>query len=463
MKLKAGFYKFIYRFQISICIGFGMLGFIIAILLFTVGNGQMRDGKYYTGYGEIQIKNKKAVIDALIAKRIVLLDSSLVLTTETLKKDPNSEVNKNNLIALEVAILRSRRELDSVRYNSVDTSLTNYTKYIFPKKVEYLNALDSPWKPDGSEIKIVQATIVDSCKLINKKIRPEQRQLYSTELELIQNKRASLLGFINDYPQFGLWLVLTIAQMMMWFLLIPLLTGNLLNLREKLGEYYKISLIGILQRMIIPFLFIGIFCIYFYVVLAERHIINDNYFLSNYNACLNIYAIFGYGTAIYCFGTYLSLASQVSTLDNNTKGILRSTDSTLNDQYLSLKSAFDNSFLASALILSFYVLWTGVSINAVNNTEAIKFYSQINGKPLIPEDFVYLMGLTHTCILLTFYLPVKLKFNSLPITKDTNADQSEGTPAKTIFSTVREGLSTILVTASPLLASLIQKILDALN
>lgn len=463
MKLKAGFYKFIYKFQISICIGFGMLGFIVAALLFTVGNGQTRGKKHYTGYGEILIDNKKLLIEELIAKRISLLDSSLVLASVILKKDSASKDKKNDVIALEVAIKKSRRELDSVRYNSVDTSLTSYTKYIFPNKNEYIKALDSPWRTDGSEVKIVPATMVDSYELISKEIRHEQRQLYPVELKLIQNKRTSLLGFISDYPQFGLWLVLTISQMMMWFLLIPLLTGNLLNLSKKLGEYYKISLIGILQRMIIPFLFISIFCIYFYGVLADRHVISDNYFLQNYNSRLIIYAFFGYGTAIYCFGTYLSLASQVSTLDSNTRGALRSADATLNDQYLSLKAAFDNSFLASALILSFYVLWTGVSIHAVNNTEAIKFYNQMTGKPMIPEDFVYLMGLIHTCILLIFYLPVKLKFNSLPITKDPNASPSDGTTIKTVFSTLREGLSTILVTASPLLASLIQKALEALS
>lgn len=454
--------------QISICIGFGVVGFVVSVILLTSWNSRVVNGKRYTGYGEVQISNRRELVDTLISRRIKNLNASLLCYQDQVRSladsFPEKDEAKKQIGMVLVAIKNSQKELDSVQNAVIDTNINSDAKYIYPDKQAFLDAVNAEWKTSGTQTHCVNATMIDTSRLIHRQVLPDQRIKYAVQLKLKQNKRTTIMGFVRDYPLFGLWLVLSIAQMMMWFMIFPLLAGNLSNLKNKWGTVFDdVSLKDALIKSIFPFLVIGIFCFFFYIRLADGDVINDGYFLTHYNAILLPYGFFGYLAAIFCFGVYLSLADQVNSLNEKAENKIRVENTDLNNQFLDLRSAFDNAFLASALILSFYVLWAGVAINAVNGTEAIKFYGAMTGKPLIPSDLVYLMGIMHTCILLIFFLPVKLKFTSLKITQDPTATDENGKPIKTVFKTVSESLSTILVTASPLLASLVQKLIEALS
>src|SRR6202012_5543315 len=102
-------------------------------------------------------------------------------------------------------------------------------------------------------------------------------------LLLRQNKRSTVIDFISDYPIFGLWIVLSIAQIMMWFILCPLLAGNLLNLRDKLGTLYKIKGPERTLNFLLSFGFVLVFCLCFYLLLVDKYIITDHYFLNGFN------------------------------------------------------------------------------------------------------------------------------------------------------------------------------------
>lgn len=458
-KFKTWILQFTYNYQVAICVVFALVGFIFSVLLLTNRNGVIYKDKRNTPYGEIYIKDKKKLLLGLLEKRA---DSLTLAVNEERRKltalNPKSLDSikiVNTISGLNKVIAKTVLEHNSINYGLADTAKRIYTQYIFPDRLEYLKALKSDkWNGDTIITICVKAQIIDTSKILKSPIN------YTTELPLKQNKRSNLMDFITDYPQFGLWIVLTIAQMMLWFLLFPLLTGNLLDLRLKLGIYFCIDEKKIIKNSIVPFVFIAVFIYAFYQLLADSRVIADNYFFTNYNKRFRWYALFGYLLAIYCFGTFITITRQVTDMDELAKkNLVDRTAPDLNDKYLSLKGAFDNSFLASAIVLSFLVIWVGVTVNAVNSIESIKFYSLVSGKVLIPEDFIYLMGLLHTIVLLSFYIPAKLKFDSIAITKQGDPNKINDTTGKKIFNVLTENLGTILVTTSPIIASFIQNLL----
>ncbi|PWS28588.1 hypothetical protein DHW03_01675 [Pedobacter yonginense] len=447
--------KFIYKNQINICIAFGLLGFFFSVLLLTKHNGvEISGGKRNSPYGEIYLSNKDSLVRMVLCQRISKLKAELNKYEKT-DLSKNAEAKKY-VEEARLAIKNTYVEINTLSYGNSGKDLKTYSKYLYPDKKAYLSALnDASWKNDDKYSIAVPLIILDDCKLLT----DYPAKYTGQKLLLKQHKRALLMSFIDDYPQFGLWIVLSIAQMTLWFLMLPLLTGNVLNLQNKLPAANGIGINGILKSLTIPVLAFVVFAYCFYLRLADDYVINDNHFFQNYNSRLEYYATTGYLVSAYCFATYIFLSRQIDLLNQNfiSPGTLLVQN--INDGYLALKKAFDNAFLASAIILSLMVLWVGITINAVNSTESMAFFSLMNAKPGISNDFTYLMGLLHSCLLLIFYLPVKLKFDSLEITQPQSG---AGSPVKTVFSSLAESLKTLLITASPILAGFAQELFKLL-
>ena len=212
--------------------------------------------------------------------------------------------------------------------------------------------------------------------------------------------------------------------------------------------------------LVIVSLFVGI--LYFFI-LRGKPIITEAYFLDNYKPRMLLYGIAGYLATIICFGSFLFLANKLELLNDN-----RQTSSTPEALYIeaksyeTLKSSFDFTFLLTAAILSAFVLWAGLLFNAVNSIDAMRAYSFYSGRPFLNYDFVYLIGLMHTLLLMVFYIPVKLQFNALEITKEQKALERNELGGKKYLKSVWESLSAILVTTSPLITTILQKFISNL-
>jgi len=449
---------FMYDYQIAICVAFALIGFWVSISIINPKGAISKDGTNITPYGEIIIENSKELVSSLLKKRSAALTVAITRDEKVVKAGKNPNDGKIKEIVKRITILQTdlkqtQAEIKALDYGLVDKNPSYFYTYIFPDRQAFLNTLQmDSWAKHPTKVKLVRAQLIDPYAGLGE---PYRESVY---LKLKQNKREFLMNFVTDYPLFGIWIILTIAQMMLWFMLFPLLTGNIRDLKLKLGEFYCITVGSVLKNLIVPVAFITSSVVVLDRILADSTVIYDNYFMSGYNDKFRSYALVGYAIATYCFGTFLTLIRQVTDMDEKVKGKLDRKDPVLNDKYLALKEAFDNSFLASAIILSFLVLWVGITINAINSTEAIKFYGIVTGKPLIPEDFIYLMGLFHTVILLSFYIPAKLKFNSLSLTKQEDTATTGSSSPRKIFTLLAENLATLLVTTSPLLASLIQKL-----
>jgi len=247
-------------------------------------------------------------------------------------------------------------------------------------------------------------------------------------------------------------------------MILPLLLGliDAVRNRVKIIPGHLLSVSNWMISCILPFLFTTLFVILFYVFLIDNHIIKDHQLLKQFNLRMRIYGIVGYLAAIGCFGMYLLMSMVLDQLDKKAEEENRrlATDTLLQDEFSLLKTTFDNSFLITAVVLSVFVLWVGIMFTAVNHTEAMSFYKIYSGKDFLSYDFVFLVGAMHTMILLLFYIPVKLRFNSKQLAVDNKI--TPGTKGGKLLGNLYNGLVTVLLTASPLLTSLLQKLVSGL-
>jgi len=461
------FKPFLMDNQMAICIGTALLGFIYGLIVLLAGPN--RSG--YKAFGEITISNKTELLTNVLSSRISELtlkrnaikheDSLLRLSvnkTGTPKGTQTADLAKLAIDSAKISAIlwSSRRDIYLLNYHNADTSVTLLSNYLYVKKDVLLDSLNSDrWDDDNCLIKTLPVMVVDTCQWLT-----GSPKNCMDVLKLKQNKRASVIGFIGDYPMFGFWVVLSIGQIMLWFILFPLLGGNLLNQKAKLGALYNLTLRQRLINFTMSFDFLVVFCLCFYIVLTDKYIITDHYFLTGFTTRMIFYGVPGYLVAGFCFMSYLTLAQQFERVNNSYMAKLKKAAPGTTppmDQYLSLKGAFDNTFFCSALILTSFVVCEAVLIYAINSTEASKFYRLETGRPLIPGDFVYLMGLLHTFALLVFYIPVKLKFNTLPITQPgMMALPGAPSPLQSFFSSI----GTLLITVSPVIAGLSQNLLS---
>lgn len=190
-----------------------------------------------------------------------------------------------------------------------------------------------------------------------------------------------------------------------------------------------------------------------YMLLIDVDVIENHIFLQGFSIKMKAFAVIGYLIASVCFFVYLLLADQAHQLEISLPpGYLTKLES--------LKSTFEYSFAFSALILSVFIIWLGSMFNAINSMDLMNYYQQISGKTYMNNNYVYIVGLLHSLLLLIFYIPVHLKFNSLDIVKHLNTEGVGGNSGiKNNFVNFFGKLSPLFITASPLITSFVQDIL----
>jgi hypothetical protein len=450
----------------------GMAGMIAGIFLFAAGRQT---------YGEIVLDNKGILTTQLLNKRLSILNSDIKkwgdakdkLIIEANKPIPGSTTKASNILVIpdsakeilkniqreQLDIRVTSRELALLDSGNTDTATNYFSKYIFVKRAAFQQALNQEgWVTlkDGSKIKQIPSELIDTCR----SLMDYPLKMKST-LQLKINSHKSKIEFFTEYPLFALWLIFAVAQMTFWAMVIPLMIGGINNIKEKIGNDYHVDTVNLIFNCVLALIMTGIFLILFYLFLIDRPIITNDYFLQYYRQRVYVFGIMGYTTASFCFGVFVTIAKEITRLSKQAAVTLAEGDSELNKKYLALKGLFQNSFFCSGLILSLCVIWTGILVNAINNTEAFRFYFYLSGKNAIPVDFVYLLGLMNTLLLLIFYIPVKLKFDSLIITQASPSTNT--TNGNNVLSGLLGSMAPLLVTISPLLASLVQNLFKLLG
>jgi hypothetical protein len=419
----------------NIPIFFAVFGIIYAItVLYYPGD---------TAYRDLYLFNKRELVGKVIQNRIDRLQwkvDSLKKYENPCAKTDSGKVKNEALKKIREVLASSSIELTSLDYFNMDTSLKFYSRYFSADRDTFLNAL----RKNKYEIPVLTrdtfATTYDFSLLKD------------VPLKLCTNrKKTGIVNYFDKYPLMGFWFFLSIAQSSLWFLLIPLIIGTVRKSCVVVpGLPYNI--VNGLFFSIIPLVIVCLFTYMFYikVVNSVEFLIDNSLFLNGFNTRMAFYGAPGYFVVIICLGIYIFLGNKLELLNRKAEGKDITKEKELLAQFLSLKTAFDFAFLCSAIILSVFVLWLGILFNTI-----------LSGKAFLNNDFVYLTGMLHTLILLIFYIPVRAQFNSLPITQQLKSANEDPNPNR-VFKPFWDAISAVLITASPLITTVLQKLITGL-
>lgn len=404
-----------------------------------------------------------------INQELLILDKTTNKTPEDQSQIANrkadQQVYSEKIKSLETALNKSIKERNELKLLNTDTNTTYYTQYFSVDRNAFFDSLnvDNFDTNENSIKKYVQLNLIDPTLIATDS---NYTNIIKGTAFLKKESAKSKVAFINKYPSFGFWLFLSVAQMCIWFItaaIIILSTYNTFmnfsNLPLKLNwAQEKIKIIAFIVLVIIA---MCLFLFFTYYLLIDGYVIEDHIFMEYFGNKMIILAFFGYIIASTCFIIYLLLAYKGIKLDDlNAKAVLVPGSPNQRDLE-SLTSTFNYSFGISALILSVFVLWLGVMFKSINSLELMNYYYQISGNQYLNNDYVYLVGLIHSLLLLIFYIPAQLRFNSLDIVKQ-QATLVGGTPGFiSSITTFFSKLSPALITASPLLTSFVQNLLTS--
>jgi hypothetical protein len=439
-----------------------MIGFVYAILLLYPKHGGQQT------YHQLQLQNKRLLVQTVINNRINLLEGKAnelqqrrpaaapVNTTDAEQKNTAESIKKwsDSLKAIEQVKSNAVTELHRLNHNNADTGLTYFTRYFSVDRTVFLQAIKAFTKNDT----VIQlpVTLYDSCPIIS------SAPFFYKDVLKIKKQPQQLTEWADSNSSFGLWYVFSIAQMCMWFLIAVLVVG-IVRSTNSIEPALSFNLKNAAFFSMLPFTVIILFVWLLYYKLIDGYVIDDSFFMDAFNSSMMCYSIIGYVAALICFSSYLFLSNKLELLNYNaqTSNFTITNNQKLADDYTKLSKAFDNSFLLSAVILSVFVLWMAVLFNGVNNTEVMQFYHKLSGRQLLNPNFVYLIAILHSLLLLIFYVPVRLRFNALEI-KQQNANAANAVPGnKKYFSAIWESIGTVLVTASPLIVTVVEKLVSS--
>lgn len=430
-----GFLQKIHPFPLPL-IG-ASIGMFVCVLVLVWSNGLPAGGPFT----DLRFSGKTQAMDSVLARRIRQLQA------------PHPTAGR---IALLQKLLTRQYRL---AHGNTDTSLATIMKPLSAPRESIQSAIETVLaNPHTEQSYPVTFWLWDT--LVLKNTLP---QADTITLSLVRHKwTTSLVNYFNVYPQFGLWFVLTVAQVTLWCLIVPLFLGQILNLASKPNQLigdYTVGNLGL--SCLSPAFCTGLFCIQMYCLVLAPNPLIQHYFMQGFSGKIVPFALLGYLTAVVCFGIYIFLANRLDDLNKQaTMEGGAAPDPNLQASFDTLKRTFNGVFLATALILSLFVWWIGALFNGINNMDAMRVYTLYAGRPFFCYDLVYLMGLMHSLLLLIFYVPAKLKFSSMALNKTSTAGQGAGGKVAGGFI---QGLGTVLVTTSPLLASFLQNFISGLS
>ncbi len=284
------------------------------------------------------------------------------------------------------------------------------------------------------------------------------------------NFNNSKYAFISRYPSFGLWALMLVLQFSFFLYLLPWIISAVFGKPsiEWPAATYKQHYVWYYFGIIVVCLAIMFF---FIDPPGSPAFVLPAYFMEGLNTMFKKINFVGYFLTIICFTGCLKCAAQALAFSKTHNKATPYTDAEAG--YIrSLKEEFKTYFGIVAIILSAAVFTTGTFFTGLNSLDFIRQITRSQGYSSLRYDFVYLYGLFHSFLLLLIWLPVNYIFKSLEPTpaavaevKSSEQKSGAATPdkPKSIRTSVGEaykGLLEVAVAGSPILASLLQSILN---
>jgi hypothetical protein len=385
------------------------------------------------------------------------------------------QLDRVRINTIKLEIKDRRYQLMHVSDSAADAQFSK-GKLFIDRKTFSLCMLDEVTKVPKDDNDIIGYTQpVKWVYFFDSKIAPQR---FEASIRMPLKKFDSNVDFLMHYPGFGVWIMLILAQFALYPALIFKTIFAIRDFRlmygKELGEKEeRKQLLGTVFTAIISFLAVVIFLYLSLGTYQDAKVIKSSYFFDNIQCVFWTLNIVGYILAVACFTGFLNIAGFVFWYkhDPQTPNFTASNTTQILELTAGIKQLFSTLLTFAALTLSISVFTTGSLFSAINTMDFIKKVTQDIGYSPLRYDCVYMYGIINTLLLLFFFIPAKLYISNLDRELVENgivatAGAPEATAGKgTIFKQFLslKDLGGILVAGSPLIASLLQYLLDLIT
>jgi hypothetical protein len=430
-----------YLLLLACCVAGFVLG---SLLLFRLS------GKKPSLFGEIKVVNAAGLIDCALERvqKIYEVETALEYGKQAKPLAKKEDTRSYTKIGAYDSLKKVTAQRQAYASGNLDTTWSMLLSYYDVRRDSLASKLAfRPWAKDT----VIFVTAVP--RMIY--TEGNAKTFGNEELTLKFEHNDYFMDFIRKYPVFGFWSFVTIAQSTIWGLLILLLISSYNTFFKKIKENLS-STVGLkFWDIPVAIIIVGIFCGIFYEVIVDNWVIDDHFFLEKYNTRMLWYAVTGYAFTVFSLSLNFVFTRVIDAV-SDAKVDAEKRKKVFED----VNGMFNTAFYNCALSLSLFIFWAGILVTGVNNLDTMKLYKALAGKPLIPSDYVLLIGLAHSLVLLIFFVPVHLQLKKLQGSNKADETTDTAFSLNTLLTGLGSGLGTILITASPMLTGFAQMLLE---
>ncbi len=276
---------------------------------------------------------------------------------------------------------------------------------------------------------------------------PQKQMRYKTSLPVkVYNCPED---FLSKYPLFGIWALLLVIQVTLFSFFIPWLL-QMLFWRSHDKDVKLIQLNRGVKLVYIVVIVLACMGLYHLLLPGGDNnvLVKRQYFMAGIDDVFEVANIMGYLTAGLCLAGIVFSLIEIDKADE---------DKVFSKEEIDyLESRFRHFLTIAGVLLSLAVFATGTFFSALNSLDFIRVISRSLGHSPVPNDYVLLYGLVHTFALLVFYIPARYKLDRLAMASgEKKVGEESWLPMKK--------LAQLAVVSSPLLAGLLQNLLEMFN
>jgi|GEM_PF-5707721 len=453
--------RYIRKWYSIILIVLGLMGYLLADIVFFKQGFSFSKEKHTSSFQEVTV-DRRAIAIAMIDTNIHFLNSNI--------KPPSKSKSTNK---------------DSIRiFSNSDSISTLYGKWVdtlqaqkflvgylsedsLPKWFSKNIHFNQPFRRDSIEKLSDTSTIYmnffyDGIKKLPKHIVKQ----FSTKI----NAPGNNVAYFAKYPAFGVWVIIMFISFIFWFMLFLIMPTSMYQLHVRVNS---LTAINTNKNRIYSTIFLCIVILFIFFLFAllsfyDGRGFNEQLFKHDYaTSVYRVITVVGYFASAFCLSGFLLCAFFMYEI------MEKNIDFTSEEgkQYrfkLELLNKYFNLYLTIvAILFGLLVFSTGTLFTAYNSLDFIQLVQQESGKPFFSFDLLLLYAGIHSLILLLFYVPVKI--TRMQIESMYNEDgtttsdlASSKATVKDTFKNVFTVFKELLLPASPLIAGILQKLLETL-
>ncbi|MBK9556232.1 MAG: hypothetical protein WBP31_15205 [Chitinophagales bacterium] len=292
----------------------------------------------------------------------------------------------------------------------------------------------------------------------------------------LPKKQSSQIEFFVSYPGFGVWLILMLIQITLWFsLIIPVIYLIYSYKSNDIRKSLSIKGNKIIFNFILALGAMGSMVYAYYENIYDSEIIPHRIFpLAFSKEKIQLLTMIGYGvatllfTALLCTGSLLQTEVRKITSANN---ISVSSLKNFIKNYQKLKGDFIAILCALGFMLSLMTISTSVCFDATNRIVAM-FFNLPEGLTvtLAPLELAAAYGLLNSLFLAIFFIPVYTKFylegknikNKILNTEQISEDEKTSIDSELLSNKTHSFLKIFFLIVSPLLSGVLPDIFSGI-